>query len=284
MFHGSLVALITPFLEDGSLDIDSFKELIYWHMEQGTDGIVLCGSTGEGSSLSLEEKDVLLQEAVSIAKGNIPIIMGTSSNVTKQAVEYTKRAKDLGADGCLVVVPYYNKPSFHGCMAHFQAISQCALPIILYHHPGRTGVYLSAEMLVQLCHIPNVIGVKEASGNMDLALEFLHKSQTPFLCGVDELAPSLISMGAKGSISVIANIRPKLWSQCMIAALHGEVEKLQRDYRAIYPLCRAMMLETNPQCVKFAVSLEHRARPFLRLPLMIPSYETQEKIKTAMFP
>lgn len=279
MFTGSFPALITPFTKNGDIDWDCFKKLIAWHIEQGSDGLVVCGSTGEAATLSSEEQKALITIAVQEANGKIPIIAGTSSNNTKIAVERTKAAKEAGADGCLVIFPYYNKPMFQGCMAHFEAVAACGLPIIVYHHPGRTGICFSPSQLASLCQIKGIVGIKDSSGNIEAAKEFMKLSSIGLLSGDDAPSLELIKAGAKGSISVIANIRPKQWQQCIQQALQGNHEEAAHLYSFLANLITAMGLEINPQCIKYAMSLENLCSPFLRLPLVIPEKETQEKLQ-----
>jgi 4-hydroxy-tetrahydrodipicolinate synthase len=279
MLQGSFPALITPFTANGDIDWVCFKNLIAWHIEQGSDGLVICGCTGEAATLSCEEQRALISVAVQEAKGNIPIIAGTSSNNTKIAISRTQAAKEVGADACLVIVPYYNKPTFTGCLAHFTAVAACGLPLIVYHHPGRTGICLSPAQLASLCQIQGIIGIKDASGNMSAAQEFMQLSSTPLFSGDDAPSIELIKAGAKGSISVIANIRPKEWKDCIHKALEGRLTEAEHIYTLLAEPIQSMSLEINPQCIKYAMSLEKRCSAFLRLPLVIPEQETQNKLK-----
>src|SRR3989339_547334 len=165
MIHGSIVALITPFLENEELDIESFKKLIHFQIEQGTKGLVIGGTTGEASTLSSEELELIISVAVKESAGRVPIIAGVGTNCTKETVQKTIQAKSLGADSCIVIFPYYNRPGFQGCLAHFKAVSQCQMPFIVYYHPGRTGILLSILELAEICSLPNVVGLKDCSGN-----------------------------------------------------------------------------------------------------------------------
>jgi len=188
MIEGSIVALITPFDEGGRVDFTALEKLIAWHIEEGTDGLVLCGSTGEGSSLSIEEKRAIFETAVKSGKGKITLIAGTGSNQTQESVALTQEAKNIGVDACLAIVPYYLRPTPEGCYRHFAEIAEADLPMIVYHHPGRTGIKLSADALAHICEIPQVIGIKEASGDLSLALEILRKTNKPLFSGDDTLA------------------------------------------------------------------------------------------------
>ena len=181
MFCGSIVALVTPFDKEGEIDQRALEALVHWHLEEGTDAIVCYGSTGEASTLSHEEQLHVLKTLVRIAKGKIPVIAGTGSNNTRQAVQNTKDAKACGADGCLVVVPYYNRPTPQGCIAHFQEVAKVGLPMIIYHHPGRTAVKLGAQTLLQICDIQQVVGIEEGSMDLELVLELMKLPLSPCL-------------------------------------------------------------------------------------------------------
>jgi 4-hydroxy-tetrahydrodipicolinate synthase len=279
MIQGSIVALITPFLADGMVDFEGFRKLVSWQIEQGSDALVVCGSTGESSTLSSIEQKQLIEIAALEANGRIPIIAGTGTNDTRVSVERTIQAKEAGADACLVILPYYNKPTLEGCKAHFKKIAECTLPIIVYYHPGRTGLSFTPKQLVELCSLPNVIGIKEASGDVDAALEFIHLSEVPLFTGNDTLALTLISGGARGSISIIGNIYPREWSKVVKSALMGDVEGAEELYQSLLPICQAMDLEINPQCIKYAMSLKGHCAPFLRLPLILPEEKTQKQIE-----
>ena len=279
MLKGSLVALITPFQEDGSLDINSFRKIVAWQIEQGSDGLVICGSTGESATLSPLEQKTLIQIAVQESRGRIPIIAGTGTNDTRTTVERTLQAKEAGADGCLVIFPYYNRPTFEGCLIHFEKVAACGLPTIIYHHPGRTGLRFSPKELAEICDLPGIIGLKEAGGNIDQASEFMKLSSKTLFSGDDNLSLPLIAAGAKGVISVLGNLFPKEWALFIREALLGDLQKADSLYSELAPLCEAMALETNPQCIKYAMSLDNRCSSFLRLPLLVPKEKTREQIK-----
>jgi 4-hydroxy-tetrahydrodipicolinate synthase len=281
MFKGSFVALITPFLEDGSLDIASFRRLVSWQVEQGTEGLVIAGSTGESATLSSEELSTLLQVALEEAGGKIPILLGTGSNSTKASIEKTLQAKRLGASGCLVVFPYYNKPSFEGCAMHVQKIADCGLPTVLYHHPGRTGLLFSAEQLAALCKHPQIVGLKDCSANLDLVQEFVRLSPKPLFCGDDSLTIPFFAAGATGGISVLGNLIPKPWSFFMKACSSNRLDLARLFYRSFAPLCKALFLESNPICVKYAMSLAGLCQPHLRLPLILPQEKSRHEVERA---
>ncbi len=278
MLEGSLVALVTPFFEDGSIDFTSFCKSVSWQIEQGTKGLVICGSTGESSTLSSLEQEELISLAVKEAKGRIPIIAGTGSNDTRVAVERTLKAKNAGADASLLIFPYYNRPTFEGCLRHLQKVNECNFPFLLYHNPGRTGGRFSPAQLAEFLTIENTIGIKEAAGDVDHCLEVMRLSSKPLFSGDDTLSLPLIASGARGSISIIGNLVPKEWSLFIKYALEGNFTKARELYYFFAPLCKAMFLETNPQCIKYAMSLEGYCKPHMRLPLVVPKEQIRKQI------
>ena len=270
MFKGSIVAIITPFTPEGEVDYEAFKELIDWHVAEGTHAIVCCGTTGEAPTLSSEEQMQIFKTAVDVSKKRVPIIAGTGTYDTRKTVEETRKAKELGVDGCLVVVPYYSRPTPEGCIAHYTEVSKVGLPIIVYHHPGRTGVSLSSEVLAEISKLSSVVAIKEASGGLELIQEIQKISDIPIFSGDDTLTFSMMELGAVGGISIVANLIPKAWKEMIESFLQGNKEQA-REINTLYSsLVEAMVLETNPQCVKYAVSLLGKCHPHLRLPLLQP--------------
>lgn len=282
MFRGSIVALVTPFTEEGEVDYLTLQELVEWHVEEGTDAIVCCGTTGEAPTLTHGEQGQVIKAVVDASRGRIPVIAGTGSYSTRQSVLNTEEAKALGAEGALVIVPYYNRPTPEGCLAHFCEIAKVDLPMIPYHHPGRTGLKLSAQALARICELPQVVGIKEASGDLDLALELKLLSDVPLLCGDDSLMLPMSALGCAGVISVIANIIPAEWKRFVECCIAGERELAMALYRKVAPLCKSLMREVNPQGVKFALSYLGRCRPHMRLPLLEPREETKQEIAAAL--
>jgi len=282
--EGSIVALVTPFDEDGSIDMRALCMLIERQIEAGTQAIVICGSTGETPTLSDTEQREVLEESLRIAEGRIPIIAGTGGYSTAATVAKTRQAKEIGAAACLVVFPYYNRPTPAGVRKHFEALANVGISLILYHHPGRTGLRLPAADLIDLLAMDEVIAIKESSGDIDLFLELIHSSDKPVLTGDDLHTIPFIAAGGKGVISVIANVIPKEWKQMADFCLQGDFVSARELFDRFYPLCKTMTLETNPQCVKFALSLMGLSRKELRLPLIEPLDSTQEKIRIAMQP
>jgi 4-hydroxy-tetrahydrodipicolinate synthase len=282
MFSGSLVALITPFNHLNQIDEKKLRELIDWHIDAKTDGIVCCGTTGESPTLSNEEKIHVYKICVDQAKGKIPIIAGTGTYDTKTSFDLTKKAKEIGVDGCLVVAPYYNKPTQLGILAHFQQISKANLPIIVYHHPGRTGIAIEINTFIALEKIDNIVAIKEASGSVEKMLVIKDKCKLPILSGDDGLTYEMMRFGARGVISVVANIIPQKWKEMVQCCLKGKFESA-RDINDYYkPLVNAMFLETNPQCIKYGLSLKRNILPKMRLPLIEPSYLVKEHIKQTL--
>lgn len=282
MIQGSLVALITPFLENGDVDFKAFERLIDWHIEQKTNGLVICGTTGESPTLLWEEQKELLRIAVQKAKGQLFIIMGTGTNDTRSSAFRTKEAQEIGADACLVIVPYYNKPTADGCYEHFSQVASEGLPVILYHHPGRTGIKLSATDLKRILSIPGIMGIKESSGDLELVSEIIRGCKTRVFCGDDTLTLPMISLGACGVISVVANIIPAAWSDFCSTCLSGDFRSARIYHEKFLPLCKSLFQDTNPQGVKYAASLLGLCLPILRLPLLPPKDEIKGKIENEM--
>ena len=282
MFSGTIVALVTPFTKDLEVDYDTVKKLVDWHLLEGTDGLVVCGSTGEGITLSHQERYEILKVVLETSKGKFPIIMNTGCSNTRASIENTKLALDLGADGCLAVVPYYNRPSDKGCFQHFYEISRVGLPLIVYHHPGRTGIKLSTSTLRELVALPNIIGIKEASGETHVTQDVLAKCKTTIFSGDDSLTYSLMQKGAQGVISVVGNIIPKTWSKLVNSYLNEEYDEAFRIQTLHKKLNEALNIEINPQGIKYAMSLLKMCNPYMRLPLVMPSDETKSVIKRSL--
>lgn len=282
MYKGSLVALITPFNEHLEVDYKKLADLVEWHISEGSDGIVLGGSTGECLVLNSEEKEKILKTTLEIAKNRVPVIMGTGCSDTRASIVKTKRAKELGADGCLVVVPYYNKPTEQGCFQHFYEVSRVGLPLIVYHHPGRTGIKLTARLLSELATLPNIMGIKEASGDLYLTEDVLEKCNTIIYSGDDILTYPLMQKGAQGVISVIANLVPRAWSDLVSSYFDKDYDKALRIQKKYQKLNEALILESNPQGIKYALSIVDKCMPYIRLPLIMPREETKKAIELAM--
>ncbi|MGL4540871.1 MAG: 4-hydroxy-tetrahydrodipicolinate synthase [Candidatus Rhabdochlamydia sp.] len=283
MLTGSVVALITPFTEEGAIDTLALGALIEWHIQQGSQGIVLCGSTGEGINLTLQEKLFIFEQGVQMAKGRIPIIAGTGTSSTSTTVELTQAAKKIGVDGCLVIVPYYIKPSSQGCIVHYKEVCSVRIPIFVYHHPGRTGIKLPIEALVEIARNPYVYGIKESTADIEYAVRLSQEVKKPLFCGDDNLVIPLMALKFEGTISVVANLIPKEWKQ-LLALLSAERFIEARElYKKYHSLCLSLFLESNPQCVKYALQQMGLCLAHLRLPLMEPSREVREKIREELY-
>ncbi len=279
MFKGSIVALVTPFDDQGNVDYATFAELIEWHVESSTDAIAVCGVTGESPTLSYEEKVKIFRESVRVANGRIPIIAGTGSCQTAEALCLTEEAKNAGVDGALVITPYFNRPTPEGCYQHFRKISNIGLPMICYHHPSRAGIKLPVKALARILELPSIVAVKEGSTDLDYGIELMQLSHKPVLAGDDSLILPMMASGAVGVISIVANIIPREWKILANLLLDDEVGRARDYFRRYHALVMSMVLEINPQCVKYALSLMGKCLPGLRLPLTLPQETTQQKIE-----
>jgi len=284
MFKGSMVALVTPF-RSGKIDEKALKELIEFHIKNGTTALVPCGTTGESPTLSYEEHDRVIELTVEFAKKRIPVIAGTGSNSTEEAIMLTKHAERVGADASLQVSPYYNRPTQKGLYLHFKAIAESVkIPIILYNIASRTGVNIEPETFVKLAEIKNIIGVKEASGSLDQMARIRQLCPKDFLLisGDDSLTLPLMAIGGVGVISVVANIIPKDVADMCSVFEKGDVKKAEALHYKMLPLVKAMFIETNPIPVKAAMGLMKMMDPQIRLPLCDMSPENKEKLVKAM--
>jgi 4-hydroxy-tetrahydrodipicolinate synthase len=270
MIKGSIVAIVTPMREDGSLDLAAFRTLIDFHVEQGTDSIVVAGTTGESPTVNVEEHVLLIAEAVKHAAGRIPIIAGTGANSTREAIELAAFSKKAGADASLSVVPYYNKPTQEGLYLHFKAIAEAVdMPHILYNVPGRTVADMNNDTVLRLAQISNIVGIKDATGNMERGSDLLRRVPENFAVysGEDASTLALMLLGAHGAISVTANVAPKLMHEMCVAALNGEVAQAREINFRLLELHRNLFVEANPIPVKWAVSRMGLMKNVLRLPL-----------------
>ena len=285
MIRGSIVAIVTPMHEDGSLDLAAFRELIDFHIAQGTDGIVVVGTTGESPTVNVEEHELLIQLAVEHAAGRIPVIAGTGANSTKEAIELAAFSKKAGAQASLTVVPYYNKPTQEGLYLHFKAIAETVdMPHILYNVPGRTGADMRNDTVLRLAQIPNVIGIKDATGGIERGSDLLQRAPRDFAVysGDDASTLALLLLGAHGTISVTANVAPRLMHEMCSAALNGEVEKARAINFRLLGLHRHLFIESNPIPVKWAVARMGKIKNALRLPLTPLSAVAQGEVENAM--
>jgi 4-hydroxy-tetrahydrodipicolinate synthase len=269
MFKGSIVAIVTPF-NNGAVDEEKLRELVEFQIENGTDAIVPCGTTGESSTLDYKEHDRVIEIVIQQVKKRVPVIAGTGSNCTREAIEITQHAKELGADGALLVTPYYNKPSQEGLYQHYKAVADAvALPQVLYNVPGRTGVNLLPETVARLSHHAHIVAIKEATGSLQQASEVLDlcEGRIDVLSGDDFITLPMMAAGAKGVISVVANIMPKEVAALVDAYFAGNMEEAQRLHLHLLKISNAMFIESNPVPVKTAVSLMGKCSDEVRLPL-----------------
>jgi 4-hydroxy-tetrahydrodipicolinate synthase len=284
MFSGSMVALVTPF-RDGKVDWRSLEALVDFHVQNGTHGIVPCGTTGESATLSHEEHDQVIEAVIKAVAKRIPVIAGTGSNSTEEAVRLTRAAERAGADGALMISPYYNRPTQEGIYQHYKKVAAAVgIPIIVYNIPGRTGSKIEPETLARLAEIKNIAGVKEATGSVDQAIDVIRLcgDNLAVYSGEDSLTFSLMALGGKGVISTVANITPKEMAQLAEACLKGNWEKGRELQFKLVPLIRSVFIETNPIPVKTALSLMGKCGPELRLPLTPMSEGALKKLKQAM--
>lgn len=270
MLSGSLVAIVTPMLADGELDLPGLKSLIDWHVAEGTDGIVIVGTTGESPTVDVAEHCKLIESAVSFAGARIPVIAGTGGNSTREAIELTRFARKAGATHALSVVPYYNKPMQEGLYRHYKAIAESTdIPIILYNVPGRTVADLANDTVVRLMEIPNIVGIKEATSNIDRVTDLMNRVRKDFLVfsGDDVTALSYMLLGAHGVISVTANVAPRLMHEMCGAARGGRTAQAIAINNRLLGLHKNLFLESNPIPVKWALNRMGRIADGIRLPL-----------------
>lgn len=270
MFQGSMVALVTPMREDGSVDENSLRELVDWHVEQGTDAIVAVGTTGESATLDEQEHCEVIRQVVTFTDKRVPVIAGTGANSTTEAIQLTRCAKEAGADGCLLVTPYYNKPTQEGLYQHFKAVAEAVdIPQLLYNVPGRTACDMLPETVGRLSAINNIVGIKEATGQLDRVtqLRALCGDDFALITGDDATSREFILLGGVGTISVTANIAPAAMHAMIKAARNGDADEAARIDSALAGLHRDLFLESNPIPVKWALAEMGRIPKGIRLPL-----------------
>lgn len=280
MYTGSYTALVTPFKDDGSVDERKFRELIEFQIENGTDGLVPCGCTGEAATLSHEEQKMVIKIAVETVNKRIPVIAGTGSNSTEEAATLTRYAKAAGADGALLITPYYNKPTPQGQYLHYEKIArEVDIPIMLYNVPSRTGISMLPETIAKLSKIDNITAVKEAAGSVDQVSKILSLCSICVLSGDDSLTLAFMAVGAAGVVSVASNIVPKEISQLVKAFLNKDIIKARDMHYKLFPIFKGIFLETNPIPVKTALKLMGKLNGRLRLPLCPMQPKSEEELK-----
>lgn len=287
MLQGSLVAIVTPMLPDGSLDIPSLNRLIDFHVDQGTDGIVIVGTTGESPTVDFDEHCRLIETAVKQVNGRIPVIAGTGANSTQEAIVLTKKAQALGADACLLVAPYYNKPTQEGLYQHFKAVADAVnIPQILYNVPGRTGCDISNDTVLRLAAHPNIVGIKDATGGIERGTDLLLRAPQDFavFSGDDATAMVLMLLGAKGVISVTANVAPKLMHEMYLLAVAGNAIAAREVNAKLFALHQKLFVEANPIPVKWVLNQMGLIQPGIRLPLTALSPVYHETLRAACKP
>lgn len=285
MITGSIVAIVTPMHEDGSLDFNALRNLVDFHVQEGSDGIVIVGTTGESPTVDVDEHCELIRVTVEHAAGRIPVIAGTGANSTAEAIELTRFAKKAGADMALSVVPYYNKPSQEGLYRHFKAIAEAVdLPVLLYNVPGRTVADMSNDTILRLAEVPGIVGVKDATGNLDRACDLIQRAPEGFaLYSGDDLSCVLsIMLGFHGNISVTANVAPRLMHEMCVAAAAGDVARAKDIHFRLLGLHRDLFCEANPIPVKWAVSRMGLMPEGIRLPLTPLAEAGQARVLAAM--
>lgn len=292
--RGSYTAMITPMKDDGSVDYDQFRKNVVFQIKNGITGIAPMGTTGETPTLLDEEEDDIIKIAVEESKKHfdetgikVPVIIGTGSNCTRDAVRYTERAKRLGADVALVVTPYYNKPSKEGIYQHFAAVSKVGIPVLVYNIAGRTGVNITTDTLERIADLPNIIGVKEASGNINQMMEVITKIKSKHpdfavLSGDDGLTLPLIGVGGDGVVSVVSNLTPNLVSKMVDAALKGNFEEARKIHYRLLPFFKAAFVDGNPSSIKYALKVKKMDSGAMRLPLVEITDEAKKVVENAL--
>ena len=283
---GAITALATPFKKDGSIDVSALKGLVKFQLSGGIDGIVPCGSTGEAATMNNEEYQLVVRTVVEEARGRVPIIAGAGSNDTAKAIKLSQLAKEAGADGLLHVTPYYNKPTPNGLVAHYSAIADATdMPIVLYNVPGRTGLNCSGATTIRIAkEVPQVVGVKEASGNITQMMDIVKGSSASFsvLSGDDVFTLPLISVGGVGCISVVSNEVPKAFSQLIGYAMEGNFQQAKRLHYQLLDLMNVNFIETNPQPVKTALFMMGKIQEVFRLPLVPMEEKNKETLRKVL--
>jgi len=283
MFKGSIVALVTPFDKKGAVDFPTLEKLIQFHLAEGTDGILPCGCTGEAATLTHEEQKDVVKFVVEKVAGRIPVIAGTGSNSTQEALDLTSFAKEVGADAALLITPYYNKPTPEGQYLHYEKIAkEVDIPVVLYNVPSRTGTNMLPETIAKLSQIPNIVAIKEANPSLDQVSQILSLCDITVLSGNDSVTLPILAVGGKGVISVAANVVPRQMSQLVRSFLEGNLEESRKIHYQLLPLFKALFYETNPIPVKTALGLMQKIDPNLRLPLCPIQEENKKKLQRVL--
>lgn len=278
-FHGSMCAIISPF-RDGAIDLPALERIINFQIDNGTSALVPCGTTGESSTLTHDEHHQMIEMTIKYAKGRVPVIAGTGSNSTAEAVSLTREAKRQGADAALLITPYYNRPTQDGLYAHYMAVADAVdIPQILYNVPARTTVCIQPETVARLSSHPNIVAIKEASGSLDYVSQLRGMTDLTVLSGNDNLNLSLMGLGAKGSISVLANVIPGMCAEMMSAVERGDWDGARAMHYTAFPLIEALFVETNPIPVKAALAMMGFIAEEIRLPLTWLTRENMPRLR-----
>jgi 4-hydroxy-tetrahydrodipicolinate synthase len=284
MLQGSLVAIVTPMFEDGRLDLDALHALVEFHIEQGTDGIVIVGTTGESPTVDFDEHCLLIKTAVAVVNGRIPVIAGTGANSTAEAITLTQKAKDLGVDACLLVAPYYNKPTQEGLYQHFSAVANAVdIPQILYNVPGRTGCDISNDTTLRLATHKNIVGIKDATGGIERGTDLILRAPKDFAVysGDDATAAALMLLGGHGTITVTGNVAPKLVHEMCMAAIAGDAVLTRQLNAKLFQLHQKLFIEANPMPVKWLLTEMGHIKTGIRLPMVHLSAQYHDVLRAA---
>ena len=285
MLQGSLVAIVTPMFDDGSLDLDALRHLIDWHVTQGTNGIVIVGTTGESPTVDVAEHCLLIETAVKHTAGRMAVIAGTGANSTSEAITLTAKAKSLNVDACLLVAPYYNKPTQEGLYQHFASVAAAVdIPQILYNVPSRTGCDISNDTALRLADLPNIVGIKDATGGIERGTDLILRAPANFAIysGDDATGMALMLLGGHGVISVTANIAPKLMREMCVVALKGDAVTARKINAKLFPLHQKLFVESNPSPVKWVLAQMGLIKSGIRLPLVNCGTQFHDVLKSAM--
>ncbi len=283
MFSGSIVALITPF-RNGQIDLEAIKKLVNWHLKEGTSGIVACGSTGEAALLTLSERNQVIQTVIEQVQGHIPVIVGCGAPSTRETLQMVIQAKELGANGALVVTPYYVKPTEEGIYQHFKVLNDVGLPILLYNNPGRAAATMSVEGVVRLSELSNVVGIKDSCDDLTRVIKMRAQIHKPFvyLSGDDPLSTAYLAQGGDGFVSVSANVIPGLCRQLMVSWTNRDLDIFNRLRDALLPFHEIMFVETSPSPVKYAVSSLGYCSEEVRLPMVALSEQSKAAVRDVL--
>ena len=282
MLTGTFTALITPFNTDGSVDYSALRDFVQWQVENGVEGLIPVGTTGESPTLTVDEHLKVIEETVSVAAGKVKVIAGTGANSTAEAIHLTEAVKQMGVDASLQVTPYYNQPNAEGLYRHFASVADVGVPIVLYNVPGRAGKEIPLDVVVRLSAHPNVAAIKEAAGSVERVSAIRNRCDLPILSGDDSLALPMISVGACGVISVASNVIPREMSAFIRLALANDLAKAREMHRQYYPLFHDLFIDTNPIPVKTALAMMNRIGPTFRLPLCEPSEQVRQQLEKTL--